>query len=520
MVPFLVVCLVLSAAVASSSANQPEPETAEETAAEPDPAIVDPVVEAYSLEFSVSYVEAQRRLDRIGGIKEALETIRGLESDRLAGWGIDHEVRFGGWVWLVGDESVGAAALEVADVHADVDIRTGAKYTYNELQTAQKSFARELFDVQASDTSGGAVANSGASNSGTETPGTSTTPDLDAGLAQAVTFLNTDMERNSMLVAIDPASLSVVGPLGSTSELSFEQSAALVNNLLKPHIDVSYTITDGSGFNPTSSALNVAEFRGGRGLFPTAASTSASCTSGFTVQTARRPPSEPYHVGVLTAGHCGQRRPNDSQAFYVNTDSNIPGNRERLPFVFGYFGANADAQWHRINLPNSGSYNVTNEFRCRDGLGYPNPYCKVTRTETRTNMIGDFVCHAGINSGVSCGRVVSIDGHFTRSFTREEQFRKINPANACLGSAGQPVDCAHVFVVVQGKRLGICGGDSGGPVFRGGTAYGIVQSGTDTHECFSTDPLKEKTMIFSAISEVESFLSVSVLTNPVTLTSS
>ncbi|GEM_PF-5362873 len=95
-VPAMVICLVLSAAVAASSAKQPETETAEDIATEPDSVTVGPAVEAYSVEFSVSHSEAQRRLNRIGGIKEALETIRGLESKRLAGWGIDHEARFGG----------------------------------------------------------------------------------------------------------------------------------------------------------------------------------------------------------------------------------------------------------------------------------------------------------------------------------------------------------------------------------------------------------------------------------------
>ena len=469
----------------------------------------------------MSHSEAQRRLNRIGGIKEALETIRGLESERLAGWGIDHEARFGGWVWLVGDDPASATALEVADVHADIDIRTGATYTYAELQNAQTSFAQELFDAHSPDTNQGVVANSGTSESGSETLGTPTTPDLDAGLAQAVRFLATDMESNSMRVAIDPVLLSDVGPLGSTSELTFEQSATLVNNLLQPHIDVSYTITDGSGLTPTSSASGVTEFQGGQGLFPTAASTIADCTSGFTVQAASHPPSASNYVGVLTAGHCGQLGPNDRQAFYLNTDSRTFGNEVRLPFVFGYFSATADAQWHRINPPTTGSRKVTNEFRCREGLGYPNPYCKVTGTETRTNMIGDFVCHTGISSGVSCGRVTVIDLRFTRLFVSpEEQIRTTNPADACLGSAGQPVGCAFVFVEAKGKHLDGCGGDSGGPVFRGGTAYGIVQGGGNVGECLPTDPQQEKTMIFSAIKEVESFLSVRVLTNPVTLTSS
>ncbi|MCY4458538.1 MAG: hypothetical protein OXB90_11435 [Acidimicrobiaceae bacterium] len=419
-------------------------------------------------------------------------------------------------MWLVGDDPASATALEVADVHADIDIRTGATYTYAELQNAQTSFAQELFDAHSPDTNQGAVANSGTSESGSETPSTPATPDLNAGLAQAVRFLATDMESNSMRVAIDPALLSDVGPLGSTSELTFEQSATLVNNLLQPHLDVSYTITDGSGLTPTSNTFNVTAFQGGKGLFPTDASTIADCTSGFTVQTPGRLPNEPKYVGVLTAGHCGSPMPNDAQAFYVNTNSSIPGNEVRLPFVFGYFSANADAQWHWINAPKSGSYKITNEFRCREGFGYPNPYCKVTGTETRTNMMGDFVCHTGINSGISCGKVTSIDGQYTIGGpdATEAERRTSRP---CYGPSGQPSVCGRVVVTVKGDFLRTCPGDSGGPVFRGGTAYGIVSGYLSVSDsCVAT----VEEMYFSAIVDVQSFLSVSVLTNPVTLTSS
>ncbi len=62
---------------------------------------VEPVpveVEFYALEYEVSHAEASRRLQRIGVIKEVLAEIRGVEKERLAGWGIDHRDRFTGWV--------------------------------------------------------------------------------------------------------------------------------------------------------------------------------------------------------------------------------------------------------------------------------------------------------------------------------------------------------------------------------------------------------------------------------------
>lgn len=54
---------------------------------------------------------------------------------------------------------------------------------------------------------------------------------------------------------------------------------------------------------------------------------------------------------------------------------------------------------------------------------------------------------------------------------------------------------------------------AGGPYFRLGTAYGIHASSDGGRDCTGTD----RTAIFSAIKEVESFLGVEVLTEPVTL---
>ena len=77
------------------------------------------------------------------------------------------------------------------------------------------------------------------------------------------------------------------------------------------------------------------------------------------------------------------------------------------------------------------------------------------------------------------------------------------------------MDCEPVFVKVQGRFLKGCKGDSGGPFYRGGKAYGILTSliGGDKEDCTSPG----KTVTFSAIEEVEEFLNVEVLTEPVNL---
>jgi hypothetical protein len=62
---------------------------------------------------------------------------------------------------------------------------------------------------------------------------------------------------------------------------------------------------------------------------------------------------------------------------------------------------------------------------------------------------------------------------------------------------------------VQGPSLKGCQGDSGGSVYRGGVAYGIIMLGSDKTDCISSG----KTIIFSGIRDVEDFLNVDILTD-------
>lgn len=436
----------------------------------------DVAVESYALEYSVSQDEARRRLGRIGAIREALASIRGLEAARVAGWGINHRGGFGGWVLLTGDEPAGAAAAAVAEAHSDVGIRTGAQHSYAELQAAQRGLSEEFFAAQRPAVGSGAPGNTGE---GTQAaPGAPGEPGggLSTDVAEVVTFLETDMAGNAVRVGIDPGLAPEVGPLGSVSELPFEQSAAIVAELLQDHIEVPFTIADGRGLAPAAS------FQGGEKM--------GGCTSGFT---ARRTIRGGYDYGVITAGHCGDNGPTETVTFRMNGVV--------LPFVYGWLSATADAQFHRIPIPTSGSHYVADDYVCRDPDIYPNPSCDVTGTVPRAKMQGDYVCHTGRNSGISCGEVISIDHAPEWS------------DDPCLDSSGANVDCDPVFVRVRGQHLRGCKGDSGGPFYRGGTAYGIHAASNGGTDCEGTG----RTATFSAIQEVEAFLRVDVLTEPVTL---
>jgi hypothetical protein len=438
---------------------------------------VDVVVASYALEYSVSHDEARRRLGRIEVVQEALASIRGFEAARLAGWGIDHRGGFGGWVLLTGDKPASAAAAGVADAHSDVEIRTSAQHSYADLQSAQRDLSEKLFAAQVPAASGGAVGSSGqGTQAAPSTPDGIELSQIDAGVAAVVTFLETDMASNAVRIGIDPALAPEVGPLGAVSELPFKQSASKVAELLQDHIDVPFTVADGQGIAPA------ANFQGGEAI--------TGCTSGFTARRTRR---GGYHYGIVTAGHCGGDFPTDTAAVSMNGVS--------LPFVYGWLSATADAQFHRIPTPASGSHHVLDDYLCRDPGSYPNPFCDVTRTAARADMPGDYVCHTGKNSGISCGEVISIDHELQWS------------GHPCRDSAGVRTDCDAVFVRVHGQRLRGCRGDSGGPFYRGGVAYGIMAGSNDGDDCASGG----KWVSISAIREVETFLRVDVLIEPTVL---
>ncbi len=174
-------------------------------------------VTSYAAEYSVSSTEARRRLDRMREIQNILADLREFESERLAGWGIDHEGDFGGWIWLTGDEPAGTEATAVANAYADIGIRTGATHSLEELMAAQRRF--------------------GAGP-----------PELSA----IVTFTSLNFRANGMEIGIDPGlNNNLPTPLPGISDLPQEEglqaAIAAVTEQLVDRINVRFKIVDGSG---------------------------------------------------------------------------------------------------------------------------------------------------------------------------------------------------------------------------------------------------------------------------------
>lgn len=175
------------------------------------------------------------------------------------------------------------------------------------------------------------------------------------------------------------------------------------------------------------------------------------CTSGFVVTDGTR-------TGIATAAHC------PDELTYDDPD----GAMTPLPFLAQDGLAYRDVQ---INLAPDASQPLFYSDRGADSLRLVTTWRN--RESTRP---GDFVCHFGVSSGYSCAEVELTD---------------YAPPGALCGGPCQPT-----WVTVRGPSC--VPGDSGGPVFSGGVAFGIAKgiNRTPTGQCkfyyyMSTDYLPE-----------------------------
>jgi len=440
---------------ADTASQDPSPQPAE---------VVDVAVVSYASDYSVTQQEAKRRLDRIQPLQGILAEIRAHEAVRLAGWGIDHTGTFTGWVWLTGDDVPSSAASDIAASHSDVEIRTGAVHSLAALLDAQEGLFENLHDL-------GPV---GRVNDG---------PENIAEIERITTFTSINMRGNALEIGIDPALankaptspldhpvLTEVGPVGVTDE-ALQAKIKQVTHQLKDHINVKYNIIDGRGLSAEAS------FSAGTQI--------GTCTAGFA---ARKSSTGAY--GIITAGHCGDRGPNDTSPLIMNGVS--------LPHEFGWDSANADAQFHTI--PTGYSHVLTDDYLCHSLR--PINYCDVTGTEIRSRMMEDYVCHAGMSSDVSCSTITAIGVRLG--------------SGECRSSRNHIVVCNRVFVAVEtSNSLRSCKGDSGGPWYRNGVAYGIHYGSLHFVETEEKDRcnVSPSFAFFSAIDEVMRFLDVRVITD-------
>ncbi|MBV8685913.1 MAG: hypothetical protein JOZ90_00405 [Alphaproteobacteria bacterium] len=157
----------------------------------------------------------------------------------------------------------------------------------------------------------------------------------------------------------------------------------------------------------------------------------AYCTTGFVV-------TDGVRTGIVTAAHCPD----------VLTYLDPAGSRVELPFIGQWGWSFQDVQ---LNAGEGAQAPLFYADAAKKVARAPGG--EAARDATRA---GDFLCHRGERSGYSCAEVELTD--------------YAPPGDLCGGP------CAPVWVTVSGPSCG--GGDSGGPVFSGDVAYGIVKGGT------------------------------------------
>lgn len=151
------------------------------------------------------------------------------------------------------------------------------------------------------------------------------------------------------------------------------------------------------------------------------------CTSGFVAKK-----TGSATLGVITAGHCPNRMEQISPNGNYWFDLVAAGNE--------LWGAGGDIQFMRSPRM------MDPWFHYDHGLGKP---VHLVLSAGKTTK----VCHYGITSGASCGKVSEVDKEITAS--------------------GVTVSGLVFVVPMAGFELRSAGGDSGGPWYWGSTAYGI-----------------------------------------------
>ena len=152
------------------------------------------------------------------------------------------------------------------------------------------------------------------------------------------------------------------------------------------------------------------------------------CTTAFAVTDGTR-------SGIATAAHCP-----DELTYY-----GIDGSTSPLPFVGQWGLAYQDVQ---INLSNQAKEPVFYSNRSAGALRR-----LVSWRNAASTRAGEFVCHYGESSGYSCATVELTD--------------YAPPGELCGGP------CFPNWITVKGPNC--IPGDSGGPVFSGGVAFGIAK---------------------------------------------
>ena len=180
------------------------------------------------------------------------------------------------------------------------------------------------------------------------------------------------------------------------------------------------------------------------------------CTTGFVVKD--RTTGE---IGVVTAGHCSSNQytysDKDGTSFLLTMKKRQMNNKNDMAFYVPTTKQTAEPKFY-----------ADGSTVARKLTGF----VSVSSTNEKTSaQPGSFICHYGQRTGIqSCGEVV-------------DKTYAPNISTGCGVTGSSFVACGNNFVLVEPKwvdgqnDLRCLGGDSGGPWFAYGNAYGIHKGG-------------------------------------------
>ena len=220
----------------------------------------------------------------------------------------------------------------------------------------------------------------------------------------------------------------------------------------------------------TSGFIDTTAISGGRRVNSTAVPPQPSCTTGFNVFDNAR------ELGITTAGHC------DDSMKYAPTGTRLVWQDERDE-------GSLDIQWHKQRIKQSATPGQqTNSIDLINGPTQSREITSVTPSTGYT--VGEAVCKSGVFGDYKCGVITNMDSRSDHN-GQEGSYIQVHNANNDVMSEN---------------------GDSGGPVFRSKSAYGVIHGRGDTGTPYVND------MFYMPIERLSS-LGVSVLTESFEITS-
>lgn len=422
----------------------------------------------YAAAYGVDETEAMRRLLIMHGSAEEIEALEKTYQDRLAGVYFDNGANFGLNFVLTGDETPQERKLirkaqkaeRKAEKQAAKEEKKAAKQQAKDEKKQQKHYAK--WGITEADVDKAismieqpteAKVKFRAKAKDKQINQVSKLEKNFDKLSKQITGFNGayfDVRDEIFVIQVNKNKAAVVG-------LDENKITQIATEIFKSPVRIKFF----------DNSVKLKDFRGGSRLNDTAGN--LICTSGFTVKDRTT-----GQVGIVTAAHC-----DETNIIYLDKD----GSNISMKLVKSELSAKSDMAFYVPNDPKkataSPSFYATSSNPPRGLVGWVSQSKTNAKTDTKP---GSFLCHFGAKAdtlgyGQSCGEVVDVA---YKPVIEDNQGNVIN-----CGKTGAPIECQNKFVAVQPAKkagqsdLNCPGGNSGGPWFAYGNAYGILKAGAE-----------------------------------------